>query len=190
MRKIIFIITIILICIVSTVVLINKNTNIIKNMKVRTIDEIKNEEIKYSFKKSPFYKDYYANNKLIVLNIWATWCKPCLEEIPKLNKIKRQLGNSKVIFLSYSIDNDTIKVKEFNSQKRFDFKDITLENYSYKNSILTNLNANENNVNSTIINISSTEIPLTYIIKNGKVIYKEVGTINYQEFSKKLNSFK
>jgi len=31
-------------------------------------------------------------------------------------------------------------------------------------------------------------VPVTYIIKNGKVIYKENGTIDYQEFSRKLTS--
>ncbi|MDH6252671.1 thiol-disulfide isomerase/thioredoxin [Chryseobacterium sp. H1D6B] len=189
MRKIIFSIVIVFGCIAGCIFLINKNTDIIKNMKIKTIEQVKRDKAKYPFKESPFYKNYYSKEELIVLNIWATWCKPCLEEMPKLNQIKRQLNNSKIIFLSYSIDNDTIKVKQFNSTKKFDFKDITLQNYYYKNSILTSLNANENNVNNSIINISSTEIPLTYIIKNGKVIHKEVGTIDYQEFSKKLNSF-
>jgi thiol-disulfide isomerase/thioredoxin len=30
--------------------------------------------------------------KLLLLNFWATWCPPCIEEIPGLNEISRQLG--------------------------------------------------------------------------------------------------
>ncbi|WP_449399586.1 TlpA family protein disulfide reductase [Chryseobacterium wanjuense] len=128
---------------------------------------------------------------IIVFNIWATWCEPCLNEMSVLNKVKKQMNNnSDIVFLSYSLDNDSLKIKNFNASKRFDFKDITLENYSYKNSILLALDANKNEINNSIINISSTELPETFIIKNGKVVYIAKGTVNYEDFLEKLKSFK
>jgi thiol-disulfide isomerase/thioredoxin len=30
--------------------------------------------------------------KLLLLNFWATWCPPCIEETPGLNEMARQLG--------------------------------------------------------------------------------------------------
>ena len=40
-----------------------------------------------NFKQSNFYRNYYSKDKLVVLNLWATWCTPCIAEIPMLNKV-------------------------------------------------------------------------------------------------------
>lgn len=189
MKKIFYITLTICLCIAFGLFLINQNTDIIKNLKIRTADQVKKDEVKYSLKNSPFYKQYFSKKNLIVFNIWATWCEPCLKEMSVLNKVKKQMNNSDIIFLSYSLDNDSLKIKNFNASKRFDFKDITLENYSYKNSILLALDANKNEINNSIINISSTELPETFIIKNGKVVYITKGMINYEDFLEKLKSF-
>ncbi|UTX49878.1 thioredoxin domain-containing protein [Chryseobacterium sp. MA9] len=35
---------------------------------------------------SPFQKEYLNKNDLVVVNVWATWCKPCIQEIPTFKK--------------------------------------------------------------------------------------------------------
>jgi thiol-disulfide isomerase/thioredoxin len=35
--------------------------------------------------------------KLVVLNLWATWCQPCLKEMPSLEKLKARLGPGLVV---------------------------------------------------------------------------------------------
>jgi thiol-disulfide isomerase/thioredoxin len=40
--------------------------------------------------------------KVIILNLWATWCPPCLYEIPDLNRIHRDYADSGVVVLSVS----------------------------------------------------------------------------------------
>lgn len=42
------------------------------------------------------------SDKVIVLNLWATWCAPCLSEIPDLNRIHRDLSDSGVVVISIS----------------------------------------------------------------------------------------
>src|SRR5216683_2882522 len=37
--------------------------------------------------------------KLLVLNFWATWCPPCVEEFPSLNQFQRRFANSGVVVL-------------------------------------------------------------------------------------------
>ncbi len=44
--------------------------------------------------------------KLLLLNFWATWCPPCVEEIPALNQLARQLGPKGLVVLGVSVDKD------------------------------------------------------------------------------------
>ena len=53
-------------------------------------------------------------NKVIVLNFWATWCAPCLEEMPAFEKLHRRYRSEGVTVLAVSIDKGGIsKVKSF-----------------------------------------------------------------------------
>lgn len=42
----------------------------------------------------------------LYIDIWATWCKPCIAEHPALEKLQNELKDEKVTFLSISIDTD------------------------------------------------------------------------------------
>ena len=51
--------------------------------------------------------------KLLLLNFWATWCPPCVEEIPGLNEMARQLGPQGLVVLGVSVDKDANAYKQF-----------------------------------------------------------------------------
>ena len=52
--------------------------------------------------------------KVVYLDIWATWCRPCLEEMKKGKKLKEAFkGNKNVVFLYVSIDKDVDKWKSY-----------------------------------------------------------------------------
>lgn len=47
--------------------------------------------------------------KVVYVDIWATWCGPCVEEFPYSKKVQESLkGNDKVAFLYVSVDSDTL----------------------------------------------------------------------------------
>jgi thiol-disulfide isomerase/thioredoxin len=138
-----------------------------------------------NFDKSKFKNIYYSKKNLIVLNIWATWCRPCVDEIPLLNSIKKNFKGETVHFLSLSIDKDSLKLQHFLDKKQFNFKDITIENLEFIDAILNTL---ENKPTGKWI--SSYTIPITYIIKNKKVIKKINGQIDEKELIKYINQNK
>lgn len=51
--------------------------------------------------------------KLIYIDLWATWCMPCLEEMPNFNKlVDKYADNKDIVFISLSIDNGVDEWKE------------------------------------------------------------------------------
>ncbi len=52
------------------------------------------------------YTVHNFGGKLLLLNFWATWCPPCIEEIPGLNQLARQLGPKGLVILGVSVDKD------------------------------------------------------------------------------------
>ena len=55
--------------------------------------------------------------KLVVLNIWATWCGPCRKELPSLESLDKLLGDENFEVLGLSIDEDALLVREYLTDK-------------------------------------------------------------------------
>ncbi len=60
--------------------------------------------------------------KVIFINIWATWCPPCIAEMPGINKLYKDVDNDKVAFIMLSVDQDFQKAIDFNANKGYDFE--------------------------------------------------------------------
>ncbi|HWR41529.1 TlpA disulfide reductase family protein [Sporomusa sp.] len=58
------------------------------------------------------------SGQIIVLNFWATWCPPCREEMPELNKFAQKHGD-KVSFYTVNIQESAEKVAEFITQNKY-----------------------------------------------------------------------
>jgi thiol-disulfide isomerase/thioredoxin len=61
--------------------------------------------------------------KRIVLNYWATWCVPCIEEMPSIISAEKLLKNENYLFLLAS-DESEAKIHDFISKKGFDLNFI------------------------------------------------------------------
>lgn len=48
--------------------------------------------------------------QVVLLNIWATWCAPCVEEMPSMEKLHQELKDEKFVILAVSIDESGAKV--------------------------------------------------------------------------------
>ena len=56
--------------------------------------------------------------KLLVLNFWATWCPPCVEETPSLSEFARQMQGQGGVVLAVSVDKNEQAYKRFLQQVR------------------------------------------------------------------------
>jgi len=92
--------------------------------------------------------------KVLVLNFWATWCPPCIQEIPSLNQFERKFGPDGVVVVAVSIDKNPEKYKAF-------LQKIPLTFQTFRDP--------DANVSSEY---GTFQIPESYIIKNGVVMRK------------------
>ncbi len=51
--------------------------------------------------------------KVVVLNFWATWCPPCVEETPSLNRLQQRIASRGGIVLGVSVDEDRAAYERF-----------------------------------------------------------------------------
>jgi cytochrome c biogenesis protein CcmG/thiol:disulfide interchange protein DsbE len=51
--------------------------------------------------------------KVLVLNFWATWCPPCVEETPSLSRFAAQYKDKGVVVLAISVDRDEKAYRKF-----------------------------------------------------------------------------
>ena len=64
--------------------------------------------------------------KVVLLNIWATWCKPCVEEMPSLEKLHQEFKNEDFVMLAVSIDEAGAGVvRPFMKEHRLSFSALT-----------------------------------------------------------------
>lgn len=97
--------------------------------------------------------------KVVFVNNWASWCPPCIAEMPSIQQLKNKLKGEDIVFVMVSFDDDPAKAKKFVSKRGFDF-DVYFpgENYPYP----------------------TASIPATFILnKAGEVISEHVGMADY-----------
>lgn len=55
--------------------------------------------------------------KVVVVDVWATWCAPCKKEIPMLEQLQKEFQGQDVVFMSVSFDTDRAAWKKMISEK-------------------------------------------------------------------------
>ena len=64
-------------------------------------------------------KEY--QNKLVFLNFWATWCVPCLKELPDMEKLHQELSKEGFVILAVGMGESQEKIQKFIQTHKFTF---------------------------------------------------------------------
>ena len=109
--------------------------------------------------------------KLLVLNFWATWCPPCIEEMPSLVQLQKQLQD-RVTVLGVSVDDDADDYHKFLKDHGIDF--LTVREGGTK--------TNTGVISSIANQYGTSKIPETYIIdRNGMIRRKFIGPVDWKQ---------
>ncbi len=62
--------------------------------------------------------------KLVLLNFWATWCPPCVQEMPSLNATYEQFREDGFVVLGVSVDEDAAQYSDFLARRGVTFPTV------------------------------------------------------------------
>jgi thiol-disulfide isomerase/thioredoxin len=101
--------------------------------------------------------------KVIFINFWATWCPPCLAELPSINEFyQKEKNNPDIVFITVDIDNNLPKSTQFMAKKGY-----TLPVYGLQ-------------AGSPGEKLFDDGIPATYVVdKKGNIVFSHENRANY-----------
>ena len=118
--------------------------------------------------------------KVVVFNFWATWCPPCVREIPDFVEVQKEFKDKGVVFIGVSVDKPRSKDKkdvEENKEKVKSFVDKMKINYP--------IVWGDSKVDKDYGGI--TGIPHTYVVdKKGVIRASHLGMISKKDLLKSL----
>lgn len=110
--------------------------------------------------------------KVIFLNYWATWCPPCIAEMPNIQALYSEYGErDEIVFVMVSLDDDREKARAFIRRKGFTFPVYYLESPRPRS-------------------LQSNIVPATFVInREGKIVVTREGMADYntERFKKFLD---
>jgi len=119
----------------------------------------KNDSVPYFYlhnKSGKFFSPKDFNEKIVYINFWATWCKPCIASIPQKNDLIMTYANSPgIVFLNICTSSPKEKWEKMIDEKKIGG---------------INLFANENWSIILLDKFGISGIPTYFLIKDGKVI--------------------
>ena len=112
------------------------------------------------------------SGKFLILNFWATWCSPCLKEMPDLDQVYQSLGPENLTVLAVSMGESRERVRKFLKKRNYSFPVMTDPEME-----ITRLYGVRN-------------IPITYLVDpSGVIIGRALGPRKWSE-PKLLNFFR
>jgi peroxiredoxin len=101
--------------------------------------------------------------KIVVLNFWATWCPPCVEETPALNRLQKYIASRNGVVLGVAADEDPAAYEKF-------LRDQGVVFPTYRDP------STKDNHSSIAQEYGTTMYPETYVIdRHGKIARKIIG---------------
>jgi len=120
------------------------------------------------------------NGKTLLLNIWATWCQPCVEEFPDLIKLAQTDTSVEVIGISVDYPDEIhIKVTSFLEKLKVPFK-IYIAKFEKQEDFITAIDTAWNGA-----------IPATSIYdRRGRKQFSRIGLGTYDLFEKRIQEIR
>lgn len=128
-------------------------------------------------------EDVFKGNKLTMVNVWGTFCSPCINEMPDLEKISKDYADKGVVVIGICADLYDYIRQENSAEKIKDAEDIIADTGVTYMNIIPSVSLNEAKLD--YINT----FPTTYFInEDGEIISEYIGSRSYNEWGRIIES--
>lgn len=98
--------------------------------------------------------------KTIFVNFWATWCRPCIQEMPSIAALQKQLEGKNIEFF-FASDEEVEKIQKFMESRKMSLNFVRIENPE---------------------SLGIEALPTTFIFdRNGNLVFSETGYKKWDE---------
>ncbi len=98
--------------------------------------------------------------KMIFINFWATWCRPCIQEMPSIVAMQSQLADKNIEFF-FASDEEVDKILKFKESRSMNLNFVRVENPE---------------------SLGIEALPTTFIFDgNGELVFSEIGFKKWDE---------
>lgn len=78
-------------------------------------------DLKFKDEKGNIVSLHSLKGKVVFINLWATWCPPCIREMPSIDELRKTFkDNEDLVFLMVDVDGNIEKAANFMKNKKFD----------------------------------------------------------------------
>jgi thiol-disulfide isomerase/thioredoxin len=77
--------------------------------------------IEYTDLSGKAWEPHQLKGKVVILNFWATWCAPCLEELPSLQTLRDFSTSNDLLILTINVKETPSKIQQFVSRNGYTF---------------------------------------------------------------------
>lgn len=105
--------------------------------------------------------------KILIINFWATWCPPCLKEIPEFMRLQTQFADKNVQFVGIAVE-EKLAVLDYNATAKINYPILIAGNAGI-------------GISKAWGNVISS-VPFTVVLNpQGQIIYRQLGEVNQEE---------
>ena len=76
-------------------------------------------------------------DRLVLVHFWATWCAPCVDNLPSLAQIRDRFGNDRLTILGVNLDDDPDQARAIVERKKLSWSQVYLGRSQDKDAILS-----------------------------------------------------
>lgn len=128
---------------------------------------------------SEIFEEASNTEGLVILNVWATWCKPCVAELPHFQKAQDSLINQHIKIIIASVDFET---QRENIASFLAKRNIRLTSYHIKD-------GTSNDWFTKLDEEFSGAIPASIFFYNGKKVGFHEGDFTFEELMKSIKKY-